>query len=182
MSLSRLSIPCLAVLLLAGGVARSASAQSVAVVDLRKAMEATAHWKKAWSALEKDRDKRQKVLQPKQEALAKKAKQLEAQRAVASAASIAPQLQALMQERQALEQGFVKEQRELTLREKRITDQMLQRMELVIRELATQKNYDFVFEMSQSTGPNVLYNKSGTNITKQVSALYKKRFGKTPLK
>lgn len=178
----RASLRFLVAALLAGGLTHAAAAQSVAVVNLRAAMEATSHWKNAWAGLTKDRDRRQKALEPKQKALANKAKQLEAQRAVSSPAAVAPQVQKLMQDRQALEQSFLKDQRELTLREKKLTDQMLQRMQLVIRELASSKGYDYVFELNSVSGPNVLYHKAGLDVTKAVSALYKKRFGKTPLK
>lgn len=159
-----------------------AEAASVAVVNLPEVMQKSADWKKAWGVLEKKRDARQKVLDKKRKEIEDKQKKLEAQRALVDPKQLATQEAELLQDMQTVMQSFMQEQQALAAQEKKLTDEMLLRMTRVVQELASTKDYDFIFELGRPGNPNVLYAQKGLDITAQVSKLYKKRFAKTPLK
>ena len=73
-------------------------------------------------------------------------------------------------------------QQQLSILEKKVTDQMLTRLEAIVREVAAQGDYSFVFDAGSDEKPNVLHAKRSIDITKQVIKLYKKHFGDKPLK
>lgn len=160
----------------------STAAPKFAVVDVQAAMEATDHWKSAVAVLQKDRLAKQSMLEAKQKELRAKKDQLEAQKAVSDPNTIAKKEEELYKDAQILTEGFMRSQQELTVKEKRLTDQMLARVELIVRDLATAAEYDYVFESGTKEVPNVLYSPKKFDITQKVIAEYAKRYKDKPLK
>lgn len=154
---------------------------SVAVVDVRKAMEGTEHWKDAYGKLEKERTSRQALIEAKKAELKKKKEDLEAKKAVSDPAKIAVEEETLYKEAGMFMQQFQMSQQELTYFEKQLADQMLTRLEAVVRQISMDKGYDFVFEAGLPGEPNVLWSKPKVDITKQVATLYKTLFKDKPL-
>jgi Skp family chaperone for outer membrane proteins len=153
----------------------------LAIVDVQHAMDATPHWKQAVSVLQKQRAEKQSALEAKQKELKQKKEKLDAQRAVSDPNTSAEAEEALMKDADELTQGFLQSQKELTEREKKYTDQMLSRIELIVRDLALEGNYDFVFESGNKDNPNVLYAPKAADLTQRVISEYIKRFKDKPL-
>ncbi len=159
----------------------SATAGELAVVDVQKVMAATKHWKDAVAVLEKDRVTRQTELELKQKELKARKEKIDAARAVSSPGATATSEEELMRDAQLLSQAFMQSQQGLAQLEKRATDQMLGRVETIVRELAVQGEYAFVFEAGTEEAPNVLYSNPKIDITDRVIQLYDKYFKDKPL-
>jgi Skp family chaperone for outer membrane proteins len=152
-----------------------------AVVDVEKVMNATDHWKSAVAQLEADRKLKQAALETKQKELKDRKEKLDAQKAVSAANSTIKEEEALFKDAQELTQAFLQQQQELTAWEKRITEAMLERVELVVREVALVGDYEFVFETGPVQTPNVLYADKKIDITSKVIDTYGKRYKGKPL-
>lgn len=162
--------------------ARPAFAETkIAVVDVHEAMDASPQWKTAIAALEKKRSEKQAALEAKQKELKARKDKLDAQKAVSEASAAAAAEEALYKDAQELTQGFMQSQQELSEREKKLTDQMLGRIEAIVRDLAQESGFDFVFERGTKETPNVLYAPKAVDLTKKVIEQYNKRFKTKPL-
>jgi outer membrane protein len=152
-----------------------------AFVDVQQVMEATPQWKKSIASFQKERAEKQAALEAKQKDLKQKKDRLDAQKAVSDSNSSAQAEEELYKDADALTQGFLQTQKELNEREKKFTDELLKRIEAIVNELATEANYDYVFEAGTKENPNVLYAPKALNITQRVIAEYLKRFKDKPL-
>ena len=163
--------------LLVGLLPLSAEAQlKTAVVNVEKVMNATEHWKSAVGQLEKERKLKQASLESKQKELRDRKEKLDAKKAVSDPNSTIKDEEQLFKDAQELTQAFLMQQQELTNWEKRITEAMLERVELVVREVALTGDYEFVFEVGPEQTPNVLYADKKIDITQKVIDTYQKRY------
>src|SRR5688500_8441763 len=147
-----------------------------AVVDVEKVMNSTEHWKSAVAELEKDRKLKQAALESKQKELKDRKEKLDALKAVSAPNATIKEEEQLFKDAQELTQAFLMQQQELTTWEKRITEAMLERVELVVREVALTGDYEFVFEVGPEQTPNVLYSSKNIDITQRVVDMYAKRY------
>jgi Skp family chaperone for outer membrane proteins len=157
-------------------VPEASSVPKSAVVDVQKVMNATDHWKKAVEELEKDRKAKQAVLESKQRELRERKDKLDAKKAVSDPKATVDEEESLFRDAQELTQAFLIQQQELTAWEKKITEQMLERVELVVREVALTGDFDFIFEIGPEQQPNVLYADTKIDVTDKVIDIYKKRY------
>jgi outer membrane protein len=153
----------------------------VGVVDVRRAMEATAHWKDAYGKLDKVRTERQLLIEGKKQELKTKKEALAAKKAVSDPKSIAKEEEALYREAGMFMRQFQMSQQELTYLEKQLADQMLTRLEAVVRKLSAERGYEFVFEAGLEGEPNVLWSQKKVDITADVAKAYKILFKDKPL-
>lgn len=158
-----------------------APGEHLAVVDVQRTMESSKHWTDAVAHLEKQRAARQTALETKQVDLKRRKEQIEAQKAVSDPSALAPKEEELFRDAQLLTQEFMQNQQELAALEKQVTEQMLSRIEAVVREVALQGDYAFVFEAGPKESPNVLYADAKTDLTPRVIDLYRERFKDKPL-
>jgi Skp family chaperone for outer membrane proteins len=165
----------LALFLFAAPLAAEAQVKT-AVVDVQKVMNATTHWKSAVADLEKDRKLKQASLESKQKELKDRKEKLDAKKAVSDPNATIKDEELLFKDAQELTQAFLMQQQELTGWEKRITEAMLERIELVVREVALTGDYEYVFEVGPEQTPNVLYSRKDIDITQKVIDTYAKRY------
>ena len=159
----------------------SAAKSSLAVVDVRQAMNQIPHWKDAYAKLDKERNVRQVQIEAKKSELKERRDALEARRAVSDPKVIEGEAATLDRELTGFLRAFQMSQQELTYLEKQLADQMLTRIEAVVRELSMEKNFDYVFEAGFDGEPNVLYSAKGVDITDMVVKRYAKLFEGKPL-
>ena len=105
----------------------------------------------------------------------------EAKKAVSDPKAIAGEEEALYREANMFMRQFQMSQQELTYIEKMLADEMLKRLEVVVRQLSAQQDYDYVFETGFEDEPNVLYAKKGIDITPRVTKAYAELFKGKPL-
>jgi Skp family chaperone for outer membrane proteins len=165
-----------ALTILGGAAPAFAVDKTWAVFDSKRAMEETEHFQAAKAAFEKQVAAREKKLEGEKEALEERREALEAKKAVSSSEALVEQEGKLVQEEQQLAQRFVRTQRELALFEKKIGEQLLGRLQVVVQEVANRRGHTFVVEAAK-----VLYNVPALDITEDVIAAYEKRFGDKPL-
>ncbi len=166
---------------LAAVPASAPAAPKFAVVDVEAVFEASGHWKKAVGALQKEMDEKQKALEARQKQLRERKEKLDAQKAVSDPNTSSAAEDELYKDGQEMMQGFLSTQQKLKDREKKMTDQMLSRVEIIVRDIAANGDYDFVFESGPKEKPNVLYAPKSHDITPKVIEEYKKRFKDKPL-
>ncbi len=158
-----------------------ASDLKIGVVDMQTAVKATKHYKDALAAVKKERTERQAVLEAQKVTLGEKKQQLDAQKAVSDPSKSVEAEEKLEIEKQKLARAFMQFQQELIGFEKRLTEQLLGRMEVVVREVAATNGYTYIMERGEESDFNVLYAKPNLDITKKVISTYQKRFGKKAL-
>jgi Skp family chaperone for outer membrane proteins len=173
--------PALLLLALLTPTLAHAANPKIGVIDVEAAMNATDHWKKVVAQLQKVRTEKQAALEAKQKELKGKKDKIDAQKAVSDPKTLAKEEEQLYRDAQELTQGFMKIQQDLSLREKKMTDAMLSRIEMLVREVASAENIDYVFESGSAENPNVLYSQKSMLITPKVIELYNKRFKDKPL-
>lgn len=176
-----LPLAAVAAALALSSTAQAAEVATFATVDVAKAMKASSHWKTAAAKLESQRAQMQAALEKKQAELKARKAQLDAQKALADPAAVAKDEEALFRDAQLLSRDFMQSQQQLGMLEKKATEQMLTRLEAVVREVAMKGDYSFVFDTGSPEKPNVLHAKKGIDITDQVIAGYKKHFSDKPL-
>ena len=173
--------PLLILGLLLAGPAAALAAPKVGVVDVREAMKQTDHWKDAYDKLEKEKAQRQVMIEAEKTKLRTKRDALEAKKAVSDPAALAAEEEALAMEAQKFMREFQMNQQILTVMEQQLADEMLKRIEAVVKQLSQEMDLDFVFEAGFDGKPNVLYSAKGVDITDQVAAAYKKFYKGQPL-
>ena len=167
--------------LVANPLVASAANTLVAVVDVRKAMTSTKHWKDARSKLEAQKGELEGSLETKRKALKEKADALMNKRDVLAKDAFAAQARTLEKEQQALAQQLYQSQQKLAFLEKGYAGQMIKRIENVVRGIAYQKKYLVIVDTGDGATPNVLYAKKSADITPEVIKNYEKTFGKQDL-
>ena len=157
------------------------AADPVAVVNVKEAMKATKHWKQALSALEKEKKTMEGSLEKERQALKEKFEGLKVQKDVLAPANYQVKVKELERDQQKLASQFMQSQQKLAMMEKGYAGQLIQRIELVVRNIAQKKRFLMIVDKGEQGSPNVLYMKKGTNITKEVIAGYESVFGDKPL-
>lgn len=152
------------------------------VVDVRTAMKKTKHWKDAYAKLEREKNQRQGLIEVEKTKLKEKRDALEAKKAVSDPKALAQEEEALAMEAQKFMRQFQMNQQMLSVMEQQLADQMLQRMEAVVKTISRQMELDFVFEAGFDGKPNVLYAAKGVDITNKVAKAYEKAYKDQPLK
>lgn len=175
----RVSAVVAAVVLAAPAVA-AAAGPKLAVVDVKRVMDAVPEWNSVVEGLKKDWQKKQAKLEADQDALRKQKEALDNKRLIADPKAIAEEQSQLMQHAQALADTFMKEQKMIAQQEMVLKEQMLRRIEPLVNQIATENDYAYVFEVGTDQAPNVLYAADKIDITSRVVARYKQAFKGKP--
>lgn len=157
-------------------------ALKLGVVDRQQAMESLVHFKKAQSFLESEKNKRQASLESAKTALEAKQSELQAKQAISEPGALAEEQQAFLVEAQELSNQMMASQQELSQLEARVMQQLLERVQFVIQEVAREKDLDFVFDEGTEPFTNVLFHQAPLDLTDAVVAKYRARFKDQPLK
>jgi Skp family chaperone for outer membrane proteins len=159
-----------------------AQALSVGVVDVQEAMQATAHWDQIQEYLGARKKKLESQLEAKEARLKERRVELDAKRAVSTAAATQKEDAAWMQEAEQLRREMLSAQQRITQLEQRLVQEVFARLSAVVQEVATQSNYDFVFDAGPELDLNVVYFTEKTDLTQRVVEAYRERFKDQPLK
>jgi outer membrane protein len=150
MSFPRHIVSLVAFLLLAGLTHRAEAQEiKIGVVDLQRAMNETEDGRRAKRRLKTLFDKRQKELDGLQEELKKMGEQLEAQKNVL-AENVLRERYALYQQKLAeLQQLYMESQRELAAKEAEFTQQILERMQAILRRIGQTEGFTLIVEANE---------------------------------
>lgn len=158
-----------------------AAGPKLGVVDVAKAMEAIPTWTKAVGDLKSDFEKKKAELEKRQAELQKKRDQLDAKRMVSDPKALAAEEEKFLASANDFRLEFTKAQQEISKREMELKEVMLRRIEIAVNQVATDGEYDYIFELGAENAKNVLYASKGIDVTDKVIAAYKKGFGEQPL-
>lgn len=156
-------------LLLAAGMARAAESK-IAVVDMQKAVQATAAGKKAKSELEGEFEKRKKELQKKEADLKKMGEDLEKKKSVLSEEALAKKQGEFQEEMLKYRDQVGKSQMEIQKKDRDLTQPILEKMRKVIEKVAKDKGYTLVLENSAM----ILYSGKDNDLTDEVIKAFEK--------
>jgi outer membrane protein len=156
-------------LVLAGTFAHAADSK-VGVVDMQKAIQATAAGKKAKTELEGEFNKKKKDLEKKEADLKKMGEDLERKKAVLSEEVLGKKQAEFQEEMLKYREVVSKSQVEIQKKERDLTAPILEKMKKVIEKLAKEKGYSMVLENSQM----VLYATADSDLTADVIKAFEK--------
>jgi outer membrane protein len=144
-------IVSLVVVLLLAGLTASAEAQDVkiGVVDLQRAMNETEDGRRAKRRLKILFDKRQKELDALQEELKKMGEQLEQQKNVLAENVLRERYAQYQQKLAELQQLYMESQRELAAKEAEFTQQILERMQAILRRIGQSEGFTLIVEANE---------------------------------
>jgi outer membrane protein len=144
-------IASLVAFLLLAGLAHRAEAQEIkiGVVDLQRAMNETEDGRRAKRRLKTLFDKRQKELDGLQEELKKMGEQLEAQKNVLAENVLRERYAQYQQKLAELQQLYMESQRELAAKEAEFTQQILERMQAILRRIGQTEGFTLIVESNE---------------------------------
>jgi outer membrane protein len=150
-----------------------AAEQKIGYVNLQAAMNDVEEGKTAKAELKKEFDQKQKVLDEKQNELKKLKEDLEKQAIVMSEETKREKQMDFERRVMEVQQLFVKLQQELGEREREKMKVIIDKMEVVIKEIAEGGGYAYVFEQ-QNAG--ILFAPQSDNLTAELVRKYNGRY------
>ena len=172
------TIPVLAALALAIAVPHAARAAELKIgyVNLQQAVTEVDEGKAARDTLKKEFDQKQKMLDDKQNELKRMKEDLDKQMVVMS--DDAKREKAMEFERKVndMQQVYVQMQKDLQDREREMMKVIFDKMEAVIKDIATAEGYTYVFEQ-QNAG--LMVAPPTANMTQELVRRYNVKYGKS---
>lgn len=153
-------------------LASFASAQSkVGIVDVQKAIQATAAGKKAKELLDGEYGKRKKDLDKKKADIEKMGQDLEKKKTVLSEEVMAKRQMELQEEMMKFQKVVAENQLEIQKKEKELVEPILEKMRKVIEKVSADKGYSLVLERGAQ---NILFAQKDSDLTDAVVAEFEK--------
>lgn len=140
------------------------------VVNMQKAIQATAAGKKAKTELESDFEKKKKDLQKKESDLKKMQEDIEKKKSVLSEEVLMKKQEEFREEMMKFQQVVGKNQAEIQKKEQELTQPILEKMKKVIEKVSKEKGYSAVIENTAM----VLYIDSSNDLTEEVVKAFEK--------
>ncbi len=140
------------------------------VVNMQKAIQATAAGKKAKTELESDFEKKKKDLQKKESDLKKMQEDIEKKKSVLSEEVLMKKQEEFREEMMKFQQVVGKNQAEIQKKEQELTQPILEKMKKVIEKVSKEKGYSAVIENTAM----VLYIDSSNDLTDDVVKAFEK--------
>jgi outer membrane protein len=160
----------LLVMMVAMGVSVAKAETKIAVIDMQKAIQATAQGKKAKAELEGDFEKKKKDLQKMEADLKKMNEDLEKKKSVLSEDALGKKQAEFQDEMMKYREAMGKSQMEIQKKEASLTKPILDKMKGVIEKVAKDKGFNMVVEHGQG----VLYAEKNIDITDDVVKAFEK--------
>lgn len=148
-----------------------AATTNIAVVDMQKAIQATAEGKKAKSELEGEFDKKKKELQKRESDLKKMGEDLEKKKSVLSEEALGKKQAEFQEEMMKYRDVMGKSQVEIQKKERDLTAPILEKMRKVIEKVAKEKGFNLVLENSGA----ILFAEKTNDITDDVVKAFEKK-------
>ena len=172
------TIPVLAAIALALAVPQAARAAELKIgyVNLQQAVTEVDEGKAARDVLKKEFDQKQKMLDDKQNELKRMKDDLDKQMVVMSDEAKREKAMEFERKVNEMQQVYVQMQKDLQEREREMMKVIFDKMESVIRDIATAEGYAYVFEQ-QNAG--LMVAPPLANMTQELVRRYNAKYGKT---
>ena len=149
MKLSRHVITLVAALLLAAIAPTAQSQVRVAVVDLQRALNETEDGRRAKARLKRLFKRRQQALDKQQQELKQLKEEIEQKRTIWNQKKLAGEVERYQKMFVDLQSNYVEFQRELAQQEGRLTQEIVARMQRILRRLGQTEGYTMIVERSE---------------------------------
>ena len=144
----------------------------IAFVDLRRALNETNEGKRAMKKLQKEKDKLQRKIDKKEKSILKMQEKIKEQQSILSQEALQKKAQDYYQAVQELQQSYGQFQQELAAKEMKATQDILVKMEKIVREIGRAEGYTMIYD--QSSGA-VVWAPSHLDLTDKLIQLYNKK-------
>jgi len=173
----RIGVLTLSILACASFLTGSSSAAiaedvKIATVDLQKALLSVEAGKKARSSLEKESQQKMAELKGEQTAIQKLSEEFKKQSLLLSDDARMKKQTELQQRYMKFQEKTVRTQQGMQVRERELTEPLLNKLKTIIGELAKKNNYTVVLEKSQSA---VLFSQEKDDLTDEVIKLFNQK-------
>jgi Skp family chaperone for outer membrane proteins len=158
-----------------------AYATAVGVVDVPRALKATADFGIAKQWLERQKEQRTSQIDEKETERKSRRQQIDAKKAVSTAEAVAEEERVWQAEVQQLSRSLMMARQQMMMLEQGVNQRLLARIQAAVQVVAAQKDLDFVFDRGADAEPNVLFSVSSVDITDAVVDVYKQKFKDQPL-
>lgn len=152
------------------GASFSQADTKIGLVDMQKAVQATAAGKKAKTELEAEFQKKKKELEKKEADLKKMGEDLEKKKSILSEEILAKKQSEFQEEMMKYREAAGKSQAELQKKDRELTQPILDKMKKVIEKISKEKGYSMVLENS----PMVLFSVPENDLTDAVIKAFEK--------
>lgn len=145
--------------------------QKIGFVNMNYALQNVEAGKTAISMLEKEAQAKKKAFSSEEAALNKMAEEFKKQSLVMSEEAKAKKQQELQEKYMKVQQMGAQSEMELRKKEMELTKPIVQKLRVIISDLAKQKGYSMVLEKNENT---VLFSQDKDELTNEVISLYNK--------
>lgn len=149
MKLTRPLFALFAALFVVAAAPKTQAQAKIAVVDFQRALQETADGRRAKTQIEKLRKDRQVALDAKQKGVQKMKEDIERQQKVLSKEALAKRLEEYQKAYMELQTAYVEYQRELAQEESKLTKQILDRMQAIVRQIGQSEGYTLIVEANE---------------------------------
>lgn len=169
MKLRRHAVTLAAALLVSAVAPRVYAQVKIAVVDMQRAINETEDGRKAKAQLKKLFDARQKTLDKQQNDLKVLKESIEKQKSVLSREALAKKAEEYQKAFVELQGTYVEYQKELAAKEGELTQDIVARMQEILRRMGQREGYSLILERSES---GVVFVPSNLDLTDQLIQRY----------
>lgn len=148
----------------------SVAQSKIGLVDMQKAVQATAAGKKAKAELEGEFSKRKKEMEKKEADLRKMGEDLEKKKSVLSEEALQKKQMEWQEEMMKYRTQVAKAQEDIQKKDRELTQPILEKMRRVIEKVAKEKGMDMVIENT----PMMLYSQKSNDLTEDVIKAFEK--------
>lgn len=158
-------------LIVLGGFGFAKAESKIGIVDMQKAVQATAAGKKARESLDAEFKKRKESLDKKKGDIDKMGGDLEKKRSVLSEEVFNKKQMELQEEMMKFQKVVAENQMEIQKKEKELVEPILEKMRKAIAKVAQEKGYSIILEKQ---GQSVLFALNDTDLTDEVIKTFEK--------
>ena len=164
------------VMLLIASVASAGDQPKFGFINFNQALNEVSEGKKAKEQLQKEFNEKQKTLEKAQVDLKKMKEKLEKDKLLLSADAFAKNEEAYRQKFMEMQQMLITFKQEMATREATVTQEILERLRNIIRDIGKKEDYAMILESSQDV---VIYAPTSEDITDRVIKAFNKGEGKS---
>jgi outer membrane protein len=156
-------------------LAEAASQIKIGYVDLQQALNESQHGKDAKEKFSEELKERQEQIASNEAKLKEMQEELQKKAPILKEEAVKEKEAELKKEAENFQKFFLQSEEEMKRKESQLTRSILQGLEVVVKEIAKEKGYTFIFEKMEG---GILYGPDADDLTGEVVKKYNKRYSK----
>ena len=155
------------------GAAWGASKMKIGYIDLQKALNESQHGKEAKEKFSEEVKKRQEEIASNEKKLKELGDELQKKAMILKKEVMNEKEAELRKKAEAFQKFFLQSEEEMKRKEAQLTRSILRGLEAVVREIANEKGYTFIFEKMEG---GILYGPEAGDLTEEAVRKYDKKY------